>query len=377
MTFKRTISRHLTNYTGWRINRKIVVIESDDWGTIRCPDKKDHDLFLASFSSQIRNPYLLVDTLASSQDLDRLFNLISKYRDWTGTHPLITFNTVVANPDFQKIRESGYQHYYLEPFTSTLLKYSKHQHSFRLWKEAIQNQLMFPQFHGREHVNVPIWLALLQGGNEHLIKAFSLNNWSPPHQLIGSKIKLQASLDYQGEQPREYQQLFIEEGLDLFQEIFGFSSKTMIANNFIIHPNLLPVATNRKIEAMQGMKYQMLPYGSSHSKNRVKVRRYTGKQRKDALINLVRNCVFEPAQTKDYFDDVDSCMADISNAFRWKKPAIITTHRLNYIGHLKEENAAKNIRRLEQLIKKILGKWPDVEFFHSAGLADLIAADLH
>jgi hypothetical protein len=36
-SLKSTLSRNLTNARGWRTNRKIVVIESDDWGSIRMP----------------------------------------------------------------------------------------------------------------------------------------------------------------------------------------------------------------------------------------------------------------------------------------------------------------------------------------------------
>jgi hypothetical protein len=37
---KTSMTRNLTNAIGWRTNRKIVVIESDDWGSIRMRDKK-------------------------------------------------------------------------------------------------------------------------------------------------------------------------------------------------------------------------------------------------------------------------------------------------------------------------------------------------
>jgi hypothetical protein len=36
-SLKTTLSRNITNARGWKTNRKIVVIESDDWGSIRMP----------------------------------------------------------------------------------------------------------------------------------------------------------------------------------------------------------------------------------------------------------------------------------------------------------------------------------------------------
>ena len=35
----KSIVRNLANLPGWRTNRKIVVIESDDWGSIQMPSK--------------------------------------------------------------------------------------------------------------------------------------------------------------------------------------------------------------------------------------------------------------------------------------------------------------------------------------------------
>ena len=36
---KHALGNNLINIRGWRTNRKIVVIESDDWGTLRTPCK--------------------------------------------------------------------------------------------------------------------------------------------------------------------------------------------------------------------------------------------------------------------------------------------------------------------------------------------------
>ena len=34
-----SLKRNLLNFRGWTTKRKIVVIESDDWGSIRMPSK--------------------------------------------------------------------------------------------------------------------------------------------------------------------------------------------------------------------------------------------------------------------------------------------------------------------------------------------------
>lgn len=41
---KHALGNNLINIRGWRTNRKIVVIESDDWGTLRTPNDSNGKL---------------------------------------------------------------------------------------------------------------------------------------------------------------------------------------------------------------------------------------------------------------------------------------------------------------------------------------------
>ena len=61
-------------------------------------------------------------------------------------------------------------------------------------------------------------------------------------------------------------------------------------------------------------------------------------------------------------------MKEIEIAFRWKKPAVISTHRVNYIGNLVENNRIKGLQSLKELLTKMLAKWPDIEFMTSVEL---------
>ena len=63
-------------------------------------------------------------------------------------------------------------------------------------------------------------------------------------------------------------------------------------------------------------------------------------------------------------------------AYYWNKPAIISTHRLNYVGYINPSNRDKNLKLLDHLLSSILKKWPDVEFMTSVELGDTILNDL-
>ena len=367
---KNSVRAHLINYKGWSTKRKIVVFESDDWGAIRLPDITKIEEYRKRYPYP-KNPYLKYDSLASEEDLNVLFSLISDCKDNFGNHPKLTFNTVVANPDFKKIKESGFKQYYYEPFTETLKRFSNHSQSFNLWKNAIDEKLMYPQFHGREHVNVPLWLEELRNGNQELLDAFDLGTWSVPENK-SSIINLQASLDWIDERPKEYQEGYINEGLSLFEKIFGFKSITMIPNNFILGEQLHEVLKNNGIKVIQGMKYQKLPFGEDNNQKRRIIGRFIGSENEQQIKYFVRNGQYEPTQMPANYDSVDGCLKEISNAFFWNKPAIINTHRLNYVGVYDQKTKDENIKNFRVLVKSIIKKWPNVEFMDSAELANLM-----
>jgi len=370
--FKNTLTRSLTNIRGWKTVRKIVVIDSDDWGSIRVPDKETRDAFQGKGYNIMSNPYCKYDTLANSEDLDALFGVLRKYRDGKGNHPVFTANTVVANPDFHAIRQSGFKEYSYKPFTTTLNEYYPGENIFGIWKQGIAENIFRPQYHGREHLNVPLWLDTLQSGNKLFLDAFDAGFWGVPKNLHSKDIyNIQAAYSSPDPDKVAYYKSAIEDGLALFENIFGFRSQTFIANNYTWSPELHPILKKEGVIGLQSMRYQKVPDAAKAAGVRLEPA-YTGKRTQQGQVYLVRNCAFEPSQMAKGFDNVGNCLKDIGNAFRFGKPAIIASHRLNFIGSIDSNNRENNLVLLDSLIKQITNKWPEAEFMSSDQLALLI-----
>jgi hypothetical protein len=86
---------------------------------------------------------------------------------------------------------------------------------------------------------------------------------------------------------------------------------------------------------------------------------------------MVRNVVFEPTEDRG-IDWIDFTLKQIETAFRWNKPAIISSHRVNFCGHIDEKNREKGLKSLEGLLQEIVKKWPDVEFMSADELGNCI-----
>ncbi len=370
-TIKRRIAQHLINRPGWRTGRKIVVIESDDWGSIRMPSAEAYNKLLGKGGPVDKSPYCRYDSLASENDLEFLFDLLSGFKDHQGNHPVITANTVVSNPDFDRIRESGFSEYFCEPITETFKRYPKHARCLDLWKSADESGLFHPQSHGKEHLNVKYWLRLLHEDIHHFRDAFNYRCWGLSNDIYPEmKRSIQASFDMESRNDLPALEDTIRNGLRLFEKLFGYKSMSFIATNFIWSSQLNWALYQEGVRYFQGMKYQKLPLLNGNK--REMVRHHLGDRNDLGQYYLIRNCSFEPAKKGREFDCIDDCLKGVSTAFFWNKPAIISSHRLNYVGFLDEGNRDRNLRGLKTVLTKVLKRWPDVEFMASDTLGRII-----
>jgi hypothetical protein len=358
------------NIPGWRSKRKIVIIESDDWGSIRMPSK---EVFHALLKKGIRIDllsYNKYDSLASEEDLALLFEILYSVKDKYGNPALITANTIVANPDFDKIHAAGFNDYFYEPFTETLKRYPKHAKSFELMQQGMNEGVFKPQFHGREHLNVFRWIKALKNDVENVRTAFNYRMYDLSDSIKISENSFMEAFNYESESELSYQQQSIVEGTNLFEKLFGYRSKTFIAPCYIWSNHLNSTLLNCGIEGFNGNWIQLEPV--SGKEHRFEKRfHFTGQKNKLMQHYLVRNVSFEPSQNEK-FDNVGNALIRIKDAFRYGKPAIISTHRVNFIGFIDPKNRNKNLPQFHDLLKMIVKLWPDVEFMSSDQLLNII-----
>lgn len=361
MNLKQTITHNLLNLPGWCTKRRIVVFESDDWGAIRMPSREVYEKLLTEGYRVDKIAYESNDSLAREDDLCALFEVLRKYKDKNGNHPVITANCVVANPDFERIKASDFQQYYYEPITETFKRYHGCENSFALWKQGVSEGIFHPQSHGREHLNVARWMKALQINDVDTRHAFEygLMGLFPKEDYSQGNV-FQVALDNTWCKLQQLEEI-LSNGLDLFEQLFGYKSKTFIAPCYTWHPQLEKLLYDKGVIGLQGMVYQHVP-------GEKPIRHFMGTRNAHGQIYTIRNSFFEP--TKEI--NKEECLNRINYAFRWHKPAIISTHRINYIGALREENRTNNLKQLDSLLHSILKLWPDVEFMTSDQLVEQI-----
>lgn len=350
----------------FRTSRHIVVFESDDWGSIRMSNKKAWDELLKMGYAVDKRPYERFDTLESADDLEALFDVLSKYKDYNGNHPIITANMLMANPDFEKIEKSGYKEYYYEPISETYKRSFGNTKVIELMRQGFKEGVFMPQCHGREHFNVVQWLTGLREGNDDLLTAFryGMCGIAPKvHPEQGNQLMkaLYAETEIEQQQIDDS----ITESLQLFEQMWGFKSKTFVAPCYCWSEQTEKALKEGGVELIQTSRTKKEAYRSP-------VRfYYTGKRNKHNQIYSIRNCSFEPS-TKKEDGTVESLINQIDDVFSNHKVAVFSTHRINYVSGIDLHNRTKNLALLDVFINKLIEKYPDVEFVSSDKLINVL-----
>jgi len=357
------------NLPGWHTRKRIIVFESDDWGSIRIPSRETY-VYLLNSGYQIDNVSYGKDCLESNDDITCLLQVLADFKNQDGQYPVFTMNFIMANPDFKRIEQADFQEYFYEPFSETYKRYPCHDKSLQLIKQGLNDSLLKPQLHGREHLNFIRWLNFLKQGSKEILDLFGRSLYGVPNSVSnGGRRDFQRAFDYDDECESKYSCHIIEDAIKLFNKIWGFSSRSFIAPNFFWDTYIEKCLSENKIFYIQGQRAQFL----SDLTGRYKARyHFTGQKNKFGQIYLIRNCYFEPCfdRNKDW---INSCLAEIAQSFLLHKPAVISTHRVNYIGSISETNRDKSLYGLSALLSEIIRKWPDVIFLSTDQLGDMIS----
>lgn len=348
----------------FRTARHIVVFESDDWGSIRMTNRADWNALLQKGYAVDKRPYERFDTLESPQDMEALFDVLRKHKDSQGRHPVITANMLMANPDFDKIRKNNFQEYYYESITDTYNRYFGSSQVLDLMKQGHAEGFFMPQSHGREHFNITEWLKALQREDEDVMTAFDYGicGIAPKaHPEDGNQFMV--ALRATDENSQKVVDESVKEGLELFKAFWKFSSQTFVAPCYAWNGRIENVLAENGVRLIQSLRLSPPVFQQKATW------RYAGQHNLYGQNYSIRNCAFEPANAVG--DEVDKALSQIKNAFDAQKIAVFSTHRINYVGGLDENNRTKNLKLLDKLLTGIVSQYPDVEFWSSDKLIDI------
>lgn len=366
------MAERICNRLGYTTNKHLIVVESDDWGSVRMPSRDVYNKLLNEGIRVDKCHYCHFDSIETSQDIIALQEVLSGFKDYKENPLVITANFVMNNPDFEKIQSDNFKIYHNQSIVDSYKRYSDSDTLLTL-KETIKMGFVKPQLHGREHLNVLRWLQYLQNGSKETLIAFQHSCFGLSTTIVNEKRdSFLAELDARDFKEEHYIEQAVQQAAADFETVFGRQSRSFIAPNYTWNKDLNSTLADLGIEFIQGRYKQSSR--NLKSGECTAVYHYMGEKNKWGQIYLIRNCNFEPSSNRQ-IDWIDKCLAEIKFAFDHKRPAIISSHRVNFMGGIYEKNREQTLIAFKSLFSRIIKAWPDVEFLSSDQLGELIKSE--
>lgn len=369
---KQTLFNHIKNIYGWKTKRKIVVISVDDYGNVRLDSKEARQALDSAGINKVLIRFDQLDTLENREDLEMLFDALSSVKDKNGKHAVFTPFALPCNINYEKMASDNYEQYHYELLPETYAKLSQlqpkaYEGTWKLWQEGINKGLMKPQFHGREHLNLKVFKEKLLKKDFDVLTNLKNRSYTSISKSAYPTIKVTAAFDFWEYEENEVFENIIKDGLNRFEQVFGYKSVHFNPPGGREHPVIHGFLKDMGVKYLDTLFVKSEHQGKGKFKKSVN---WTGKKNNLGQTYQVRNVVFEP--TENIRNNwVDYSLKQIETAFFWNRPAIISSHRVNFCGHISPENRAKGISELKLLLSQIVKRWPDVEFMSADELGAL------
>ncbi|MFN8586270.1 MAG: hypothetical protein U0704_00575 [Candidatus Eisenbacteria bacterium] len=325
---------------------KAVVLQSDDWGLCAwVPDEQAHRVLAGqpAFRSEAGQRYGR-STLESAADVKRLEALLLEFRGADGLPPVWQANTIVAAPDWTRLVPPMFEVSEL-PVTGLdalpprwarpgLVAAYRHAEAAGVW---------CAELHGLHHLPETAWLHALRRG-QHDARA-AHEHLSPICAAV------EESSEYDATEPRETRARVLREALRRFGELFGRAPGSFCPPDYRFDDWLEGEAESLGLTTLQGKPEQS---GGRWTALR---RRWLGLQfphTNGVRFYLPPRIAFEPRGGADANGrvGVDAAHRGAREAWGRGRPAIVSSHRLNY-AHLDEPWAEAGRAALGELLGKL------------------------
>lgn len=368
---KSSLILNAKNIVGWKSQQKYVVFSVDDYGNVRL-DSAQARRQMDQAGMKIYARFDALDTLETRQDLEQLYEVLHSVRGQDGKPAVLTPFALPCNIDFETMAREGYVQYRYENLDQTYEKLAQrdpqsYEGAWDLWREGIRAGIMQPQFHGREHLNLYLFNDKLHHRDPELLTALKNRSYTSISEDNYPHHSSTAAYDFYDPAELEPMKENLRDGLARFEQVYGYKSDYFTPPVYRIHHSLFPTLVEN------GVKFIDLDLVRNEHQGWGQYKRtfnYTGKKTPEGLQVMVRNVVFEPTEERG-LDWTAFALQQIEAAFRWNRPAIISSHRVNFCGHIDPHNRAKGLAELKKLLQAIVQKWPDVQFLGASDLAKI------
>ena len=325
---------------------RAVVLESDDWGL--CAWSPDSQAWRAlADQPPFRTPSgkrYAGSTLESAEDVKAISDTLIEFRGGDGFPPVWQANTVMSSPDYARLEPPGFavEHLPLLDFPNVPSRWQRP----RLWEQvsiARMAGLWWPELHGLHHLPEHTWLTALRRGENDARRAHE--HQSPVCSAV------EASGEYAATEPEAVRARNLELAVTKFRSLFGRLPGSVCPPDYRWDDRLESDAERLGIPTIQGKPEQL---GHALPRLRRILLTFQWPHTRGPHFYLPPRIAFEPAAQPRNAAKVgaEAAARAVKRAWQRGQPAIVSTHRMNYV-HLDHAHAEEGRTALRELLVKL------------------------
>ena len=318
------------------LRRPVLVIESDDWG----PGPGWHAERLA----QVRQ-------------------CLAHHRDAQGRTALMTLGVVLSAPDTAAMAQNG-----LSEYRRITLDDLRCRRLLEQMQAGARDGVFALQLHGMEHYWPP---ALLHAARQdESLRAWLTGDEFPPYEVLPSALQsrwIDGSRLPSQPLPEDEIRRAVAEETATWQLIFGQPPKVVVPPTFVWTQEVETawVAAGVEVIITPGRRYTHRDAAGQPAAEEGPI--HNGQIAGEETRYLVRDIYFEPERGHTAAQALEAA----SQRFLLGRPALLETHRSNFIGT--EAECQQSLARLDELLCTALQRWPGLAFLSPEALARIYA----
>jgi len=342
-------------FPSFRINRPLVLLQSDDWGRVGVRDKEGYELLRAAGVRLGEHPYDLY-SLETADDVSAIHELLKRHRDSTGRSACLGMNFVMANLDFEKMSSDGFRKLHLLPLTEGLPLHWKRPGLVDAYRAGIADAVFFPSLHGLTHFcQIAIENALAKNGPPAELLRLMWDAQTPyiywRMPWVGYEYK-NPERPHAGFLPAKEQTALIQEAAGIFEKFFSRAPVSACAPGYRSNRDTFAAWSKCGIRVAQNGTGAPLPPHMDEFE----------------ILNLHRTVDFEPSQ-KDL--PIEKYVQLAIGCFSRGIPAIISVHSINFHSSLKDFRSPA-LLALDEFLSALETKFPNFLYINDRDAYEIV-----
>ena len=310
----------------------VLILESDDWG---------------------------YGPVEQAQSLDRMAELLKRFRDSRGTHPSMTLGVVLAGPDTDRIRADGCRRYHRVTLTDPRLTPVRDA-----MLRGVARGVFALQLHGMEHY----WPACLMHAalDDEKLRDWLTGSGFPCTEALPAPLQsrwIDVSTLPSKPLPIDEATAAAAEEIAAFTEVFGANPEVVVPATFVWTDAV------ESAWARAGARVVVTP-GLRNESRDADGRVVPGDRRyfnaaagPHGVLYIVRDCYFEPSLGQTHRSAIQALQYNT----RVGRPTLLEMHRANFIEEARPTQRA--FEEVTRLLDAACAEFSDIQFMDTAELA--------